>query len=375
MTEPKIKEQYENGDLLSFTLFDCNVSIANAVRRIILTGIDVNVFDTERHENKPENCIISANTTRLHNEIIKQRLACIPIHQTDLSLLPDKYVLEVDVINESPHIVYITTEDFKIMNKTTNHYLKKEEVIQIFPPDKITNSFIDFARLGPKISDTIQGEQLKLKCEFSVGNAKQNSSFNVVSKCSYGNTPDMVRINEVWESLQEKYASEEMSKSDIEFEKKNFYILDAQRYFIPNSFDFVIETIGIYTNLEIMKKACIVLQNKFIDLIDLIQSDMLIINTSDVVSNYSTIENSFDITLENEDFTLGKVLEYIIYETYFIEMKTLTYISFGKFHPHNPDGVLRIAFKENVEKTVVKNYMYEACNKAQDIFKHLYKLF
>jgi DNA-directed RNA polymerase subunit L len=261
------------------------------------------------------------------------------------------------------------------MNKSTNHYLKKEEVLNIFPHDKITNSFIDFVRLGPKISDTIPGEQLKLKCEFSIANAKKNSSFNVVSTCSYGNTPDMVKVEEVWEKLQIKLIGEEMSKEDIEFEKKNFYIIGSQQNYIPNSFDFVVKTIGIYSNIEIMKKACVLLQHKFVDLIDIIQSDTLIINTSDIVSNYSTIEHSFDIILENEDYTIGKVLEYILYETYFIEMKTLSYISFSKFHPHHTDGVLRMAFKDNVDKVTVKNYMFEACNKAQEVFRHIHGLF
>jgi len=370
---PKITEQLENGDVYQFTLSGMNVSLANAIRRTILSDIQCVVFTTETYNDNQ--CTIDINTSRLHNEIIKHRLSCIPIHQTDLTVLPNNYLLDVDVKNDTDSIVYVSTEDFRILNKTTNHYLKREEVMQIFPPHPITHSYIDFVRLRPKIGESIPGEQLKLKCEFSVGSAKVNSMFNVVSKCSYANTPDMVKINKVWEELQEKYVSQEMSKEEIEFEKRNFYILDAQRHFVPDSFDFVLQTIGIYTNQEIIKKSCVILQNKFVDLIQSVESNTLLINTSDIVAEYSTIENSYDIILEGEDYTIGKVLEYILYEKYYMKEKTLSFCGFKKFHPHNTDSHIRIAFIEPVDKSMVSNYVYSACMDAQEIYKKLYTMF
>jgi len=370
---PKINEQLENGDVFTFTLSGLNVSLANAIRRTILSDIPTVVFFTETYNDNK--CVIEVNTSRLHNEIIKQRLSCIPIYQTDLTVLPGNYLLEVDVKNDTDNIIYVTTEHFKILNKTTNNYLKREEVAQIFPPDHLTNSYIDFVRLRPKIGDSIPGEQLKLKCEFSVSSAKVNSMFNVVSKCSYANTPDMVKINNIWEELQQKYASQEMTREEIEFEKKNFYILDAQRHFLPDSFDFIVQSLGVFTNQEIVKKACVILQNKFVDLIQAVESDTIVINTSDVVSEYSMVENSYDIILENEDYTIGKVLEYILYEKYYQDEKTLTFCGFKKFHPHNTDSHIRIAFAEAVDKSMVKNYFYSACVDAQDFYKKVYGMF
>ena len=49
---------------------------------------------------------------------------------------------------------------------------------------------IDFVRLRPKISDELPGEKLHLTCEFSIGTAKEDGTFNVVSTCSYGFTLD-----------------------------------------------------------------------------------------------------------------------------------------------------------------------------------------
>ena len=59
--------------------------------------------------------------------------------------------------------------------------------------------YIDFARLRPGIGDQIEGEHIKLSAEFSVHTAKEDGMFNVVSKCAYGNTPDLVKANETWQ--------------------------------------------------------------------------------------------------------------------------------------------------------------------------------
>ena len=48
-----------------------------ALRRTILSDIPVVVFRTSPEEEN--NCIIDKNTTRFNNEIVKQRLSCIPI--------------------------------------------------------------------------------------------------------------------------------------------------------------------------------------------------------------------------------------------------------------------------------------------------------
>lgn len=38
--------------------------------------------------------------------------------------------------------------------------------------------------------------------------------------------------------------------------QKNWELIDAERIFLPNSFDFIIETVGVYTNAQLVTKAC-----------------------------------------------------------------------------------------------------------------------
>jgi len=365
---PTISNISDEAGVYKFTLDGLNVSLANSIRRTILSDIPINVIKTETYaENK---CNILINTTRLHNEILKHRLSCIPIHITELELLPDNYVLEVDVNNETEHLIYVTTEHFKIRNKSNGNYLTENEIRKIFPMCSKTNSFIEFARLRPKISDGIPGEQLKLEADFSIGTAKDNSMFNVVSKCSYGNTLDTVKINEMWEEHEAKLKSNGSPQEDIEFEKKNYYLLDAQRQFIPDSFDFVIQSIGIYENIELVKKACIILQNKMVELITAIDSDIVPINISE-----TTMEHSYDIVLENEDYTVGKVLEYLLYDQFYLKDKILSFCGFKKFHPHNTDSIIRIAYIKPADKNMVRQHLKSVCVDASDVYKKIYKLF
>lgn len=366
---PELTQISEENDQYRFTLKGINVSLANALRRTIISDIRTTVIYTET--DKDNQCTVLVNTSRLHNEILKHRLSCIPIHEPDFTVLPGNYVLEVDVKNDTDSIMFITTEHFKIKNKTNGKYVTENEQRRIFPPNAKTNYYIDFARLRPKVGDSIPGEQVKLVADFTTRTAKENGMYNVVSKCSYGNTLDALKISEFWENYEAKLRSDPANTDkDTEFEKKNYYLLDAQRTFVTDSFDFVVETIGVYKNKEIVKKACKVLILKLIEFMSGLDSDTIPINPSE-----TTIENCFDVVLENEDYTIGKVLEYILYEKYFVGDKTLTFCGFKKFHPHNLDSIIRLAYLETGDKHVVKQNLQAAARDASAVFSKIHKMF
>jgi|TARA_B110000008_G_C16946714_1_gene554734 DNA-directed RNA polymerase subunit L len=376
--EPKLKDFSEDSDILRFTLHGTEVSIANALRRTILSDIPIVVVETDTYENNK--CNIKKNTGRLHNEIIKQRLSCIPIHSTllrdidDKKALPENYSLVVDVENKTENVIYVTTEDFRLRDNSSGKMLSKEEMDKLFPglfPMNVqTQSYIDFARLRPKIGNDIPGEHLQLVADFSINNAKGSSMYNVVSKCAYGNTPDTEKAATIWDKQESKMRSEGDNDTDIRFQKENFRILDAQRHFVENSFDFVLQTVGIYDNKDIVRKSCAVLQNKFIDIVQLIDGGLMPILTSE-----TTMDNCFDIQLEEEDYTIGKVLEYILYTKYYDGEKTLKFCGFKKYHPHDTKSIIRIAFTDKQDKSVVNHYLRDACVDAQQVFKDIYGLF
>jgi DNA-directed RNA polymerase alpha subunit/DNA-directed RNA polymerase subunit L len=365
---PKISNISFENETYNFTLSGLNVSLANAIRRTCLSDIPVVAIFTETYNDNQ--CTIANNTTRLHNEILKHRLSCIPVHTDDLDVFPDLYQLELDVTNDTDNMMVVTTEHFKIKNKQTDNYLTNNENMKIFPPCIKTGMYIDFVRLRPKISDAIPGEHIKLTAEFSIHTAYENGSFNAVSRCSYSNTVDHIKANSEWELLSDKYKAEQMEKADYDIQKRNFYLLDAYRYFITDSFDFSIQSVGVFKDQSIIKKACVVLQNKFLTMIQALESDTIIIKPSE-----TTMDHSFDIILENEDYTIGKVIEFILYEKYYITDKVLTYCGFKKFHPHDISSTIRLAFVSATDKRMVGQHLRTACVDASQTFTDVYKLF
>jgi DNA-directed RNA polymerase subunit L len=368
---PTLVKLAEDHDILSFTLSNINVSLANAIRRTILNDIPTVVLGTDIYQDNK--CAIQINTGRLHNELVKQRLSSIPVHITsekEMETFPQEYILSIDIKNDTDTMRIVTTEDFKIKQKDGDKFMSADEVHAIFPADTLTRDYIDFVRLRPRIGDSIPGEHLKLTCEFTVATAKINGMYNVVSKCAYGNTPDLEKADEAWAQRQQKLAEENSTKEEIEFQKRNFYLLDAQRYFTPDSFDYQIQTIGVFDNKAIVQKACRILNDYFLTTHKNLDSDIIPINLS-----LTTMENAYDIILMDADYTVGKVLEYILYDKFYEGQQILSFCGFKKVHPHDSDSIIRLAYKEPTEKHLVKQHLKDACASAAEIFGKIYKMF
>lgn len=365
---PIVTNIVENNHILEFTLQNVDVSVANAIRRTVLSEIDINAFITETFEENQ--CTIHKNTSRFHNEIVKQRLSCIPIHMEDLDMLPGKYLLEVEKKNEESNNIYVTTEDFKVKNKETNQYLTRDETKKIFPPNELTGDYICFVRLRPQIASNIPGEEIKLECEFSTSNAKNNSMYNVVSLCSFGNTIDKVKVQKEWSNRESKYKQDGFSESEINFEKKNFMLLDAQRQYVNNSFDFSIKTLNIFSNKVLVYKACEQMKKKLEQFDHDVDADIVFIRLSE-----NTMQNCYDIVIENEDYTLGKLLEYGIYEKYFEKEKLIEYCGFKKFHPHDKQSVIRMAYTSPMDRVNIKQQLKTISKSFIDVFNGIQKMF
>lgn len=362
--EPSVMDMHQTDEMLYFRISNINVSYANAIRRVIISDIPTVVIRTFPYEKNDANFEI--NTSGLNNEILKQRLSCIPIYIKDLDTELSDYILEVDVENTSDQILFVTTGDFRIKNLKTDKYLNDETVANIFPPNKITEQFIDFCRLKPAYSDNIKGEHLKFNAKLSIGTAGENGSFNVVSCCAYANTPDKYKIEQErllkLEKLKEKYEDDE----EISYQIKDWDNLDAKRIFVENSFDFKIKSLGVFTNTEIVLKAIKIIIQRLMAINDIYSKPNTLINSSE-----TTIENCYDITLKNEDFTIGKIIEYSLYELYYIGDKSLTFCGFRKPHPHINQSIIRLAFKDTVDQNQIPVYINNAIELAINYFKKL----
>lgn len=372
---PQLKFLEEPDGNLRFRLSGVNVSLANSLRRTILNDIPSYALDADHK------CRMDINSSRLHNEILKHRLTCIPVHQVvvlsktgtetsdgDEDILANCAV-EIDVQNETESTMHITTADFKVRDKKTGQYLVADRVAELFPKCDQTNAHIVFARLRPRISDAIPGERIKLTCEFSIKTAGDSSAFSAVSTCAYMNTIDEEKAADAWKEQEAKLASEGAEKEDISFQKRNFQLLDRQRHFAADSFDFIVESVGVYSNRALVKMACAIIKQQFDAILAALDA-----NESTILRSATTMDHCFDYILEKGDYTIGPVIEYFIYSRYFVAEKTLSYCGFKKFHPHETSSTIRAAFKEPAEREDMRNVIQQACLMAKQFYVDLYKM-
>lgn len=343
--------------LLKFTMSNTNVSVANALRRTILSDIPSVVIKNPQFIN---------NNTQFNNQILEQRLSCIPLNidpDENIDLKNLQLILEEN--NDTNELKNVTTANFMIYDKTSEKYMAIESLQKIFQKNNFTNEYILFCRLKPRLSNEIPGENINIKADLGIGTASENGSYNVVSTCAYGNTPDKNLIHTARQNYEQELIDKNMIEKDIEDALENWDNHHYKRYYLKDSFDFSIESVGIFKETDIIFKAC-----------NIINFGLMKIKENQDNKNYSfeknkiALENSVDITLFNVDYTLGKLLEYVIYKEYFVNQKVLTYCGYLKPHPHEDDSIIRIAFvKEKLfTDDNIENIIRDSCSVGQQIF-------
>jgi DNA-directed RNA polymerase subunit L/DNA-directed RNA polymerase alpha subunit len=366
-------------NITTFTISNINVSIANAIRRTIINNTDTAVFnildETQEYTTHTNTIDIKENTTRLNNELIKQRLCCIPIHITDTKILYpgfpiDDCVVELNVSNNTNKIIYVTTDDFKIKNIKTNVYLDDSKTKVIFPPNKQTKYYIDIVRLKPNIGTIIPSEKINLTCGITFSSGKTNSMFNSTSTATYIYTKDYKEIEIQKIQKQQEYIDQKLNNQEIEYKLKDWLYLDASRITVHNSFDYSIKTLGVITNKQLVINACLYI----IKLLD-IMVDTLNNNPDEIIDNdnKTTISNSFMIKIIHDDYTIGKSLEYILYEKYFSNLEILSYCGFKKLHPHDKHAWIRISYNNADDYTLVNviDNLIDCTNILKTIFNKI----
>ena len=177
-------------------------------------------------------------------------------------------------------------------------------------------------------------------------------------------------INILYAKKKQGWKDDGKNEEEIIFESKNWKLLDALRITKPNSFDFSIQTSSAFSNYELMSISCGILIEKLNALDTLIEHDKLQINNSQ-----NTMSNCFDIILENEDYTLGKIIEYMLYTKFYEGVKILTYCGFKKMHPHDADSIIRVAYKDAVEKINIKTHLKECIVDSISIYNKIKRIF
>ena len=83
------------------------------------------------------------------------------------------------------------------------------------------------------------------------------------------------------------------------------------------------------------------------------------------------------LTLFNEDYTIGKVIEYILHYDYYLQEQVLSYVGFIKFHPHDDYSIIRMAYSDDdlFNNANIYDMIGYVCETGINIFTNLKEYF
>ena len=81
------------------------------------------------------------------------------------------------------------------------------------------------------------------------------------------------------------------------------------------------------------------------------------------------------VKLQNEDFTITKIIEYVLYSTHFEGDKLLDYCASSRQHPHIPLSLIKLHFTKDVDEELISQLINSACESAIPVFQYIYKTF
>jgi DNA-directed RNA polymerase subunit L len=226
----------------------------------------------------------------------------------------------------------ITTADFTGTYK--DKPLTSKELEEIFPSNPITKNHILITKLR-------LNEKIHLKANAIKRTAKINSSFSPVSLSNFFFVIDELEAN----------------KTDNILDRERSYIKD--KYGEPSKINFQIETINGHSYKYLFKKAIDILIDKLETLI--IKLD----NKEIEIEQVPNINNSFNFKIDDEDDTLGNLIQSILHNKYIREKTKLNDLNcdyVGYICPHPLIKQLLVRFTlSTTDKQLFYNFFSQNC--------------
>lgn len=335
----------------SFEIHNVDLAIVNGIRRIVLTDIYIPGVIGETIENEETTVNIITNTGALHNEIITHRIGLIPIclSETEIETYEDASIkLELNVKNEGNKIENITTKQIKATRN--NKQITEKELSTIFPANKVSKDHILITRLRT-------GEHLHFKADVVKRSGRHNASFSPVSLCNFAYIQD----------------PKEASKYDNILDKERSYY--KNKYGDPIAFKFDIE----YININIGPKYLVTKAlDIMIDKLNKLRKEIINIeqSTNVKIQQFQDIENTYEFMIDNEDDTLGNLIQSYIHNKYIRENIKLNdtisclYVGYICPHPLKALLIIRITLDEETDKKSFISFLEANCKiLAEDLSK------
>jgi hypothetical protein len=371
---------------MKLDLAGLDVSYVNAIRRVILSDIPSVVMGA------PNTTIrFVENTSRMNNEILKHRLSCVPIHlpyaddpRIFLQAQQGLYV-KLHVVNDGDQVLMVTTENLVVEQEGEKPVGAPWLAKDMFPPHRTTGHHIALLRLRPStlLQQQSDGERIHLVAQLGIGTARNDSCFNVAHTCTFRNKQiEGEALKTAREAYRNELSGKNMQKDEIEAAVEDWNLLDAKRKFVPNAFEFTLESVGHMPPLYILRTAIDLLSMTLTILKDDVFSQKAKANDADgnklITEPTTTMPLCYDVRLPRlpellyPDYTIGKILESVIHSEYNVPHRQVLFCSFVKQHPHLELCYLRLALAPQSGvadyEDVVLDVLRTACKRSLQVF-------
>ena len=373
------------GKLRAQFKFQGNVTLANVLRRIIVSATSSVGFRTEPPEKS--DITISVNTTPLVNEIIAHRIGMIPIQADPTTFDPSLYEFVLEKENTTSEMMDVRAADFRVLKKTPENPLEPPVEVptkDFFPPDPITGETTLITRLRPQWNQSAPNERIVLKAKASISTGAENIRWSPVSQCSYEYTQDkneehVEAVFTNWLLLTKKIEKPEEVMTDKLAElKREFNTMEIQRCYITNErgepidFTFYVESVGTQSIPFIVSaalQACTALVRKYEDL-DATIPENVTLKPGD--ARYPCT----DVVFQHEAHTLGNLLEAYLVENHVdgSAQPRITYAGYKVPHPLRPEMFVRIGAEQATEDSdaqIARQAIASVCRGLRDTFRQL----
>ena len=334
---------------LEFTIQDVNLSLVNAIRRVILSEFPTVGFNTDDYLNS--DLKVLTNTSSINIEYILHRLGLVPIHITNLKTFSSsKYKFIIDKQNTTDSTISVKSNDIKVLNLETG---KEEDSNNFFPPDPITKDHILILKL--KQNPNKIGERLHVEGSASIGIGSVNARYSPVSCATFNNKIDETKKQTALEQHLSKTLSSD-EKKDVEKVKKatlNFNLTHGERFFHtdendnPNVFDMKIDSIGVFEPSRILSESLDIIKTKVSNNIKIINSVISDQADSDSIKISKSLDtmDAYEIKINEEGHTLGNLIQ--SYATIVFPQDKLPYIGYRNPHPLKKHIVVKLKTENN----------------------------
>ena len=362
-----------------FLLENTSSTVANTIRRCILTETRSVGFRADLTNDKDPGVRIRKNTSVIFNEMLAHRLTLIPVGVRNIDdFVPSNYEIVLNVKNDNPGLisdesmVHVKAGDFVVRQKQEDGSfadLGAPESGFMFPADPITKDTCLIVSLRPQWNTEQPAEEIDLTAYPVVGKGRDFMGFCPVSQCSFENTldPNPVRQEQFFKEWLLSYKKidldtvaaaapeaegKRVTPEQIDGYRKEWSTMAIQRCFMinekgdPNSFSFTVESVGVRPVKEIVAEGI----QAVIDLLTPYTSAEVALEEIGITIHPADSRmTGYDLHFAGQEHTLGNLLQTFMTELFITQTvpdSTIHFVGYKVRHPLQRIMTLRIGLRE-----------------------------